>query len=143
MPVTPFDGHAPAKYLACMTQMYEPGEVETAVEQGLSIVRLVGEHDLSTSRVLADRLAELIATGNPLVFDMSEATFVDSTVAHAVENARAALEERGPAVALVLPEVAPSPIPTVLAVTGLSSRIPIFTSTQEARKALPDSVDGH
>jgi len=67
--------------VAAVTGMYQPGEVEVALEDGLSIVRLLGEHDISTQQIVAARLADLIETGNPLVFDVSQATFVDSSFA--------------------------------------------------------------
>jgi hypothetical protein len=46
----------------------------------------------------------LIETGNPLVFDVTQATFIDSTVVNAVMRVRSALAARGVPVALVVPD---------------------------------------
>jgi anti-sigma B factor antagonist len=112
---------------------YRPGEVEVAIEEGLSIVRLLGEHDLSTTQIIADRLAALIESGgSPLVFDLSEATFIDSGVVRVFDATRIA----GVAVALVVPEPAADAVRRVLRLTGVEQRIPVVPSWEDARQVL-------
>jgi hypothetical protein len=65
---------------------YEAGGIEVAVEDGVSIVRLLG--DLSTQQLLTSRLAALIEGGNPLVFDVAIAKFIDTTVMSAIRRWR-------------------------------------------------------
>ncbi len=111
---------------------YGPGEVEVAIEEGLSIVRLLGEHDLSTTQLIADRLAALIDSGSPLVFDLSEATFIDSGVVRVFEEVHIA----GVPVALVISEQTSSIVRRVLDLTGAAQRIPVVPSWEDARHVL-------
>ena len=116
-----------------------PGEVEVATEEGLSIVRLLGEHDLATTHVIADRLAALIASGSPLAFDLTEATFIDSGVARIFDGVLVA----GVPVALVVPEEPSSPlVRRVLDLTGVAQRIPVVPSLEAARQILLEGLRG-
>jgi anti-sigma B factor antagonist len=119
-----------------MSGMYKPGEVEVALEDGLSIVRLLGEHDLSTQQIVATRLASLIETGNPLVFDMTQATFIDSTVVNAVMRARRALAARGVPVALVVPDSAPRGLSKLIELARVERHVLIVRSPAEAKQRL-------
>jgi anti-sigma B factor antagonist len=111
---------------------YGPGEVAVAIEDGLSIVRLLGEHDLSTTQVIADRLAALIESGSPLVFDLSEATFIDSGVVRVLDGVHIA----GVPVALVISEQTSSIVRRVLDLTGAAQRFPVVPSWEDARRIL-------
>ena len=111
---------------------YASGEVEVAIEEGLSIVRLLGEHDMSTTQLIADRLAELIESGSPLVFDMSEATFIDSGVVRVFDGVQIA----GVPVALVISEQTSAIVRRVLDLTGAAQRIPVVPSWESARQIL-------
>jgi anti-sigma B factor antagonist len=116
--------------------MYQPGEVEVALENGLSIVRLLGEHDISTHQIIAARLADLIETGNPLVVDVSQATFVDSSFANAVTKAKKELAKRGVPVALVVPDTAARAVSKLIELTKIDKDILIVRSHEEARQIL-------
>lgn len=114
---------------------YEPGRVEVATEDGLSIVKLLGEHDLSTQPLIAAKLAALIESGTPLVFDLSDATFMDSSVVQAVVTAQAELAKRGVSIALVVPDDAATAISRLIEMVGLAG-IPIVRSRDEAKSKL-------
>ena len=103
-----------------------------AIEEGLSIVRLLGDHDLSTTQLIADRLVELIESGSPLVFDLSEATFIDSGVVRVFDGVHTA----GVPVALVVPEQSSAIVRRVLDLTGAAQRIPVVPSWEDARPIL-------
>jgi anti-sigma B factor antagonist len=111
---------------------YGPGEVEVAIEGGLSIVRLLGEHDLSTTQLIADRLAALTESGSPLVFDLSEATFIDSGVVRVFDG----VHITGVQVALVMPEQSSPTVRRVLDLTGAAQRFPVVPSWEDARQVL-------
>ncbi len=111
---------------------YVSGEVEVAIEQGLSIIRLRGEHDLSTTQLMADRLAALIESGSPLVFDLSVTTFIDSGVVRVFDGVHIA----GVPVALVISEQTSSIVRRVLDLTGAAQRIPVVPSWEDARQVL-------
>ena len=116
--------------------MYQPGEVEVALDEGLSIVRLLGEHDLSTQQLVAARVADLIETGNPLVFDVSQATFVDSSVVHAVIKARDELAKRGLPVAIVVPDSTARVVSKLIELAKIDQHILIVRSHGEAKHIL-------
>ena len=64
-------------------------EAETAVDvrDGVPVLTLHGEHDLSNDEVLRDGLAIALAAGSALVVDLSDASFIDSSVLHALAGA--------------------------------------------------------
>jgi anti-anti-sigma factor len=68
--------------------------------QYAAIVSLRGEHDLATAPVIRDALSPVF--GDVLV-DLSDCTFVDSTVIGALIAASQELEREGHALALVVP----------------------------------------
>jgi anti-sigma B factor antagonist len=116
--------------------MYEPGEVEVAVEDGVSIVRLLGEHDLSTQQLLASRLARVIEGSDPLVFDVARAKFIDSTVMTAIRETQIALAQKGIPVALVIPEPPPRRVLTLIELLDLQDAVVIASSADDARRKL-------
>jgi anti-anti-sigma factor len=119
-----------------MSGRYAPGEVEVALEDGLSIVRLFGEHDLSTQQLLASKLAALIDAGNPLVFDITRAEFIDSSVVTALKNAQMALASKGVPVAVVIPEPPPRRVSMLIELVDLEDHMVIASSADEARRTL-------
>ena len=132
-----FDDAAPSEVRwAAVSGMYQPGEVEVALEEGLSIVRLLGEHDISTQQIVAARLVDLIATGNPLVLDVSQATFVDSSFANAVARAKRELAKRGVRVALVVPDSAARVVSKLIELAKVEQHILIVRSQDEAKQIL-------
>ena len=116
--------------------MYQPGEVEVALDEGLSIVRLLGEHDISTQQLVAARLADLIKTGNPLVLDLSQATFVDSSFATAVTKAKRELAKRGAPVVLVVPDSTARVVSKLIELAKIDNDILIVRSQDEAKQIL-------
>jgi len=116
--------------------MYEPGEVEVAVEDGVSIVRLLGEHDLSTQQLLASGLARLIDGSHPLVFDVASAKFIDTTVMTAIRETQIALAQKGVPVALVIPEPPPRRVLTLIEISDLQDAVVIASSADDARRKL-------
>lgn len=63
------------------------------VGQSLWIVGLHGEHDLSTVAHLRDELAALFAEATTLVVDLSDATFIDSSVVRELILAQQRVDE--------------------------------------------------
>lgn len=47
-------------------------------------IHVIGEHDLGTAPALLLAIAAVAAEGHPFVVDLSEATFIDSTVLRAL-----------------------------------------------------------
>jgi anti-sigma B factor antagonist len=51
---------------------------------GVPLLTVRGEHDVSNEQVLRDGLAAALAHGAAVVVDLSEASFIDSSVLHAL-----------------------------------------------------------
>ena len=65
-----------------------------SIEQGSSI-RLAGELDMSTASQLHEVLDVAVADGGPILVDVSEVTFMDSTGINAFLRAAVSLRGRG------------------------------------------------
>ena len=87
--------------------MNEPpaaGEVRTEFgEEGIVVVKLVGEHDLLTRHVIEDALAGALETAKALIVYVSETTFLDSSAINTLFRARLLLEETGAPMLLQCP----------------------------------------
>lgn len=97
---------------------------------GIGFVTLHGEHDLSTQQCLSEALATASAKRDVLV-DLSECTFMDSSVIAALFRAGQKLKERGGRLELVIPESATA-IKRVADVTLLAAMLPIHESRNAA-----------
>lgn len=104
------------------------------------VISFSGEHDLNTVPQLRERLAEAIATGDPVVVDLSGAAFIDSSVIGALLDARRDAHEGGLGFAVALSDGA-QPVERVLEVTNLTTTLPVHPSrdkaVEEARSGAP------
>jgi anti-anti-sigma regulatory factor len=76
------------------------GRVKTFTEDAVGITELTDEHDLTTEPEIGSAAYALVAVG-PVVFDLTQATFVDSSTIgrilitlHATRNERVAVAAR-------------------------------------------------
>jgi anti-anti-sigma factor len=93
---------------------------------GAVVVRLCGDHDLSTKPRLIDALVA-VRRASAVVIDLTECTFVDSTIIAAIMNATRASSAKGPSVSLRLPSDT-SYVYRALAVAGLRDLLPAYHS---------------
>jgi anti-sigma B factor antagonist len=98
--------------------------------RGIPVVAAPAEIDITNATQLRTALLEASAYGpGTLVVDMTRTLFCDSAALNALVGAhRRALAEGG----AVLLAVTGEPVLRILALTGLSSVIPHFTSLEEA-----------
>jgi anti-sigma B factor antagonist len=85
-------------------------------------VSLRGEHEAYTADKLARQLAALLEEGLSVTVDLSEATFIDSTVVGVLLAGRRRAEERGLGVDLLLGKGTGWPVRRMLEVTGLQDQ---------------------
>jgi anti-sigma B factor antagonist len=65
------------------------------IDAGVALLKLEGEHDLSTADALREQLERVQGTRTPVVVDVSDATFIDSSILAALVAAhRRACQER-------------------------------------------------
>lgn len=108
------------------------------IDQGLAVLTISGEHDLSTAPQLRRRLGGLLDERTPTVIDLSPATFIDSSILGAILDGRrrAAEADIGFAVAR---SNGSNAVDRVLEVTGLRAELPVHTRREEALGAVSDS----
>ena len=95
------------------------------------LVELSGEHDLSTSPAVRAELDRLLADGASVVVDLSQVTFIDSSVVGVLLNAhRSATDLLGQTLVVVAP---PAGTPArLLDFIGAQSVLPVFESREDA-----------
>ena len=64
--------------------MPEIGQIIVDHAQGASIVALCGEHDVSTAPAVQSELDAILATDANVVVDLTEATFIDSSIVRVI-----------------------------------------------------------
>jgi anti-sigma B factor antagonist len=103
-------------------------------DEGLAVLTISGEHDLSTAPNLRRRLDGLLDDGVPTVVDLSPATFIDSSILGVILDGRrrAAEAKIGFAVAR---SNGSSAVDRVLEVTGLRAELPVHARREEAFRA--------
>jgi anti-anti-sigma factor len=93
------------------------------------IVRLTGEHDLATVDVLREQF-DAVPEGEPLVIDLSDTVFLDSSILGVIVEAHGRSVEGGGRLGLVVPEG--SFAARLVDLAGLSDRLPVYRSRAEA-----------
>ena len=112
------------------------GDIRTeALDDGISVVALTGEHDLGTVPQVREAFDAARAEGKSLLIDLCPTTFVDSSILGAILEVRreAQAADRGFAVAC---DGSAEPVRRVLEVTGLSDELPVHSSRAAAISAL-------
>ena len=97
---------------------------------GTCVLELVGEHDLATVEKLRAELGEALASSSGVVVDLTETTFIDSSVIHALFDARKVLEARRQVLVIQIAE--PSVVLRPLELTGLTDAVAIVSDREEA-----------
>ena len=100
-----------------------------STRDGGEVVTLVGELDMAHASTLAETLDALADSERPVIVDLSELTFIDSSGIHAIVRPR---PQEG-AVVLVCP---PGNIQRVLNVTKIDRVLPVYESLDAALEAL-------
>lgn len=109
-----------------------------------AIVRPVGEFDLSRERELATELSSAIEDGRPLVVDLGETTFLDSTVLGVLLTAQQRCDLRGLGFAIALPEGSAHTVRNGLRLLGIHRYARLFDTVDDAVAyvtAVAESID--
>lgn len=100
----------------------------------MAVVTISGEHDLKTAPDLSTRLAELIDAQEGLVFDLSLASFVDSSILGVILDSRRQAKEAGVAFEVVH-DGETDAVGRVLEITGLRAELPVHATANAALAA--------
>jgi anti-sigma B factor antagonist len=108
---------------------------------GVAVVALTGEHDLYTAPALRDRIAGVLEDGTALVIDLTQSTFIDSSVLRVLLEARREAEDRAIGFAVALGEDGSPGVRRMLEITGLIRVFPVLPARKDALR-LAASGDG-
>jgi anti-sigma B factor antagonist len=101
-------------------------------------VSLAGEFDLSNAQALGDELDRALEGGNHLIVDLSEATFIDSSIINALVRAASAASARERAMVLQLGTAAL--VERVLGIAEIERVLPRTHDRQEALRIIGSQV---
>jgi anti-sigma B factor antagonist len=99
------------------------GIVVERAEQGVEVVTVTGEHDLSTAPELQRRLDAALESGAAVAIDLLQTTFIDSTVLRVLICAREQANERGVGFSVALGESTGHGVRRLLELTGMEQRL--------------------
>ncbi|MBX6768477.1 MAG: STAS domain-containing protein [Actinomadura rubrobrunea] len=102
-----------------------------------TLVRVRGEIDVVTRPRFEQAMFEVIDTGGPMIVDMRQVTFCDSTGLNAVVAANRRAIERGVPIALV---ALPPRVRRVFRITGVDEFVPTYETLREALGALSSTT---
>lgn len=96
------------------------------------MIALPGESDAYTAPRIRSDLATALGSNAPLVVDLSQATFVDSTIVGVLLEGLADYERMERPLVLLLPDDAAPEVHRLFEITGLASLLPLVRSWDEA-----------
>jgi anti-anti-sigma factor len=108
-----------------------PGRVAVDRRDGVALLTVCGEHDLSNGEVLRDGLWTVFGDGTAVVVDLSEASFIDSGVLHTLVAAAGPAREASGRM-LVVCARADSFTRRVLHMAGLDQVLRIADTVEDA-----------
>ena len=103
-------------------------KLSTEDRNGSMLLRVSGEVDLATAGTLEEALTG--AGGSPVIVDLTEVPFMDSTGLNALVNGRRTIVEGGGSIALVV--TPDSAVARLLEITGMGDVLPTHASVEEA-----------
>jgi anti-anti-sigma factor len=107
------------------------------VIDGISVLALIGEHDLSTQPSLGDALDRCLADGARVLVDLSQAEFIDSSVLRSLLRGFDFSEREGGGRFGIV--VAPGSFPErLLHLVKISPVVATYATREEALRALSD-----
>jgi anti-anti-sigma factor len=106
----------------------------------VAIVELTGEHDGFTTHRIEQELARLHDAGMPIVVDLLQASFVDSSTLSALLTAQRHAEEASLGFALAFDDATSLQVHRILSTTGLQSAFVVAPTREEAIAAVRQGV---
>lgn len=97
-----------------------------------AVITLPGESDAFVAPRIRSDLAAALGGDAPLVVDLTQATFIDSTVVSVLLEGLADCERRERPLLLLLPEDAAPEVHRLFEITGLGALLPLVRSWDEA-----------
>ncbi|TDD89938.1 STAS domain-containing protein [Actinomadura rubrisoli] len=102
-----------------------------------TVVRVQGDIDVVSRARFEGTLFDVVDTGGPMVVDMRQVTFCDSSGLNAIVAANRRAMERGVCIALI---ALPPRVQRVFRITGIDKFVPVYDTLREALGALPSTT---
>ena len=103
---------------------------------GFSVITLRGESDSFVAPRVRSDLATALGAEAPLVVDLTQATFIDSTIVGVLLEGLANCERRERPLVLLLPDETAPEVHRLFEITGLAALLPVVRSWDEAANRL-------
>jgi anti-sigma B factor antagonist len=111
------------------------GGLRIELPEGACVLTLIGEHDAFGAGALERELDQQVESGRPIVVDLGEATFIDSSTVGVLLSVYRRVQERGLAFELVLPSTAGPWVHRLIQTTKLDTVFEIYDSVPAALEA--------
>jgi anti-sigma B factor antagonist len=108
----------------------------SAQDPGFTVIRLQGESDAYVAPRIRSDLEGALGGPTPVVVDLSQATFIDSTVVGILLEGLASSEQLERPLLLLLPDDSAPEVHRLFELTGLASLLPVVRSWDEASSRL-------
>jgi anti-anti-sigma factor len=105
------------------------------VAQHVWVVAVHGEYDLSNATQLDDAISGVFAAGSRMVIDLSDASFIDSTILTGLLEAREKANQQSADDLVIVAPIGTMPR-RVLDLTGVAAAVPTFESREAALAAI-------
>lgn len=102
------------------------------LDSSFTVIPLAGESDAYTAPRIRSDLEHALEAPSPLVVDLSQATFIDSTVVGVLLEGLAECEKLERALVLLLPDDSAPEVHRLFELTGLAALLPVVRSWDEA-----------
>jgi anti-anti-sigma factor len=102
-------------------------------DDGVQVVSVVGELDAATAPQLDDALGKALGTGGPILIDLSDCSFIDSTGLGVVVSGRARAREQDQRFELCC---AADQARRILEITGLDDAFGLYETRDDALAAI-------
>ena len=112
------------------------GQIASETDGDAIVVRLEGEHDLSTAPALREELDRALAGGSSIVVDMTRTAFIDSSILGALVESYRALSTDGAGRGFVVAAVPGGPVTRLLELVAVSDLVSVYPTRAEALAAV-------
>jgi anti-anti-sigma factor len=112
-----------------MSVGYREGSIFVECRRDIWVLSLRGEHDLSTQPNLSEELGRVSAAGGPVIIDLTDTDFIDSSILRVLAGA-AADRSDGRRIAVVVPPGGEAM--RLLRITGIAELLEAYETCEAA-----------
>lgn len=112
------------------------GRIAREPEGDVVVLRLHGEHDLSTAPAVRRELEQAAATGGGVVVDMTETEFIDSSILGTLVEGSRMLRGGASGVGFAIAAAPGGPVTRLLDLVAVSNLVRVYPTRAEALAAI-------